>query len=200
MVCGGRWAYTYGALAGCAGGLFQGFRWIGGATPEQPFWHPTGAVPIPHTTTRALTTGPPTAAARTCTVRGRPRAVGTERFLDMLPSISHAFVPFQTPNFAQISPKRAPKSPHGGSGGPPSPNGGRRHPPGPLRPGRGSAGGGGLIHTARWRGALEAYSRDFAGSVVPPPNSRFGTPLEPCRSHTQPGPVALVKNARFSAV
>jgi hypothetical protein len=83
--------------------------------PKKPFWHRTGTVPIPHTTTRALPTGPPTAAVHIRTVRGTPWAVGAERFLGMLPSVSQAFVSSQTPNFAQISPKRAPKSPHGAS-------------------------------------------------------------------------------------
>jgi hypothetical protein len=67
--------------------------------PKKPFWHPTGAVPIPHTTTRALPTGPPTAAVHTRTVRGRPRAAGAERFLGMLSSVHQAFLPSQTPNF-----------------------------------------------------------------------------------------------------
>jgi hypothetical protein len=156
--------------------------------PKKPFRHPTGAVPIPHTATRALPTRPPTAAVHTRTVRGRPRAAGAERSLVMLPSVPQAFLPPQTPNFDQISPKRGPKSPHGGSGGPPSPNGGRRHPPGPPRPGRGPGWGGGLINTARWRGALEACSRDSAGSAVPPvaPRTAPGTPPKPCRSRTQP--------------
>ena len=98
--------------------------------PKKPFWHPTGAVPIPHTTTRALLTGPPTAAVHTRTVHGRPRAAGAERFLGMLPSVSQAFLPSQTPNFAQISPKRAPKSPHGGLRWSPEPE---RGPPAPTR-------------------------------------------------------------------
>ena len=98
--------------------------------PKKPFWHSTGAVPIPHTTTRALPTGPPTAAVHTRTVRGRPRTAGAKRFLDMLPSVSQAFLPSQTPNFAQISPKRAPKSPHGGLRRPPEPE---RGPPAPTR-------------------------------------------------------------------
>ena len=98
--------------------------------PKKTFWHPTGAVPIPHTTTRALLTGPPTAAVHICTVRGRPRAAGAEHFLGMLPSVSQAFLPSQTPNFAQISPKRAPKSPHGGLGRPSEPE---RGPPAPTR-------------------------------------------------------------------
>jgi len=89
--------------------------------PKKTCWHPTGAVPIPHTTTRALLTGPPTAAVHTRTVRGRPRAAGAERFLGMLPSVSQAFLPSQTPNFGQVSPKRAPKSAHGGLGRPPEP-------------------------------------------------------------------------------
>ena len=88
------------------------------------------AVPIPHTTTRALPTPTPTAAVHTRTVRGRPRAAGTERFLGMLPSVSQAFLPPKTPNFDQISPKRAPKSAHGGLGRPPEPE---RGPPAPTR-------------------------------------------------------------------
>jgi hypothetical protein len=92
--------------------------------------HPTGAVLIPHTTTRALPTGPPAAAVHIRTVRGRPWAAGAERSLGMLPSVSQAFLPSLTPNFAQISPKRAPKSPHGGLGWPPEPE---RGPPAPTR-------------------------------------------------------------------
>jgi hypothetical protein len=60
---------------------------------KKPFWHPTGAVPISHTTTHALPMGPPTAAVHTHTVRGRPRAVGAERILGMSPSVSQAFLP-----------------------------------------------------------------------------------------------------------
>jgi hypothetical protein len=105
----GRRAYKYGAPAGCAGGLFQGFRRIGGATNvalDSP-WHPSEAMPIPHTTTRALPTPMPTATVHTRTVRGRPRAAGAERFLGMLPSVSQAFLPSKTPNFGQISLVRA---------------------------------------------------------------------------------------------
>jgi hypothetical protein len=98
--------------------------------PKKPCWHPTGAVPIPHTTTHTLPTGPPTAAVHTRTVHERPRAAGAERSLDTLPSVSQAFVPSQTPNFVQISPKRAPKSPHGGLKRPPEPE---RGPPAPAR-------------------------------------------------------------------
>ena len=65
--------------------------------PKKPFRHPTGAVPIPHTTTRALPTGPPTAAVHTRMVRGRPRAAGAERSLDILSSVSQAFLPSHTP-------------------------------------------------------------------------------------------------------
>ena len=61
-------------------------------TPKKPFRHPTEAVPIPHTTTRALPTPTPTAAVHTRTVHGRPRAAGAERFLGMLPSVPHAFL------------------------------------------------------------------------------------------------------------
>ena len=89
--------------------------------PKKPFRHPTEAVPIPHTTTRALPTPTPTAAVHTRTVRGRPRAAGAERFLRALPSVSQAFLPSRTPNLAQISPKRGPKSPHEGMGRPPEP-------------------------------------------------------------------------------
>ena len=128
----GRRVYKYGAPAGSVGGLFQGFRRIGGAASGAPdsHGHPTGAVPIPHTTTRALLTEPPTAAVHTRTVRGRPRVAGAERFFGMLPSVSQAFLPSQTPNFAQISPKRAPKSPHGGLRWSPEPE---RGPPAPTR-------------------------------------------------------------------
>ena len=80
--------------------------------PKKPFWHPTEAVPIPHTTTRALPPPTPTAAVHTRTGRGRPRAAGAERCLGMLPSVSQAFLPSQAPNFDQIPPKRGPKSPH----------------------------------------------------------------------------------------
>ena len=65
-------------------------------TPEKPFRHPTEAVPIPHTTTRALPTPTPTAAVHTRTVHGRPRAAGAERFLGMLSSVSQAFLPSWT--------------------------------------------------------------------------------------------------------
>ena len=99
-------------------------------TPKKPFRHPTEAVPIPHTTTRALPTPTPTAAVHTRTVHGRPRAAGAERFLGMLPSVSQAFLPPKTPNFDQISPKRGPKSPHGGLGRPPEPE---RGPPASTR-------------------------------------------------------------------
>ena len=71
--------------------------------PKKPFRHPTEAVPIPHTTTRALPTPMPTAAVHIRTVRGRLRAAGAERFLVMLPSVSQAFLPPKTPNFDQIS-------------------------------------------------------------------------------------------------
>jgi hypothetical protein len=111
---------------------------------KKPFWHPTGAMPIPHTATLTLPMEPPAAAVHTRTVRGRPRAAGAERFLDTHLSVSQAFLPSHTPNFAQISPKRAPKSSHRGSGGPPSPNGAHRHPPGPPRPRRGLGGAAGL--------------------------------------------------------
>ena len=47
--------------------------------PKKPFWHPTEAVPIPHTTTRALPPPTPTAAVHTRTVRGTPRAAGATR-------------------------------------------------------------------------------------------------------------------------
>jgi hypothetical protein len=77
--------------------------------PKKPFWHPTGAVPISHTTTRALPTGPPTAAVHTRTVRWRPQAAGAERFLGMLPSVSQALLPSQTPNFAEKSPEKLPR-------------------------------------------------------------------------------------------
>ena len=90
----GRWAYTYGALAGCARGKFQGFRRIGGtasgALVDSPR-HPTEAMPIPHTTTRALPTRPPTAAVHTHTVHGRPRAAGAERFLGMFLGVLKRF-------------------------------------------------------------------------------------------------------------
>jgi hypothetical protein len=41
---------------------------------------------------------------------------------------------------------------------------------------------------APWRGALEACSRDSAGSAAPPlaPHTAMGAPPEPCRSRTQP--------------
>ena len=105
---------------------------------------------------------------------------------------SRAFLRRFCPPKPQISTKfrrkEARKAPTGGSGGPPSPNGGRRHPPGPPRPGRGPGWGGGLINTARWWGALEACSRDSAGSAVPPvaPRTAPGTPPKPCRSRTRP--------------
>jgi hypothetical protein len=98
--------------------------------PKKPFWHPAGVVPIPHTITHALPTGPPSAAMHIHMIRGRPRAAGAERFLGMLPSVSHAFLPSQTPNFAQILPKIAPQSPHGGLGRPPEPE---RAPSAPTR-------------------------------------------------------------------
>jgi hypothetical protein len=137
---------------------------------------------------RALPTGPPTAAVHIRTVHGRPRAAGAERLLVMLPSISQAFLPPRPQISTKFRRKEARKAPTGGSGGPPSPNGGRRHPPGPPRPGRGPGWGGGLINTARWWGALEACSRDSAGSAVPPvaPRTAPGTPPEPCRSRTRP--------------
>ena len=87
-------AYKYGALVGCTGGLFQGFRRIGGAAsgaPDSP-WHPSEAVPIPHTTTRALPTPMPTAAVHIRTVHERPRAAGAERVLVLLPRVSQAFL------------------------------------------------------------------------------------------------------------
>ena len=55
---------------------------------------------------------------------------GAERSLGMLPSVSQAFLPPQTPNFDQISPKRGPKSPHEGLGRPPEPE---RGPPASTR-------------------------------------------------------------------
>ena len=85
--------------------------------PKKPFPHPTEAVPIPHTTTRALPPPTPTAAVHTRTVRGRPRAAGAERFLDMFLGLSQAFLPSHAPNFAQKSPKRGSKSPRGLGGG-----------------------------------------------------------------------------------
>ena len=112
--------------------------------PKKPFWHPTGAVPISHTTTRALPTPTPTAAVHTRTVRGRPRAAGAERFLGMLPSVSQAFLRSQTPKFAQISPKRAPKNPHGGLGRPPEPERAAGIHPGRPDPGGGLGGAAGL--------------------------------------------------------
>jgi hypothetical protein len=129
--------------------------------PKKPFWHPTRAGPIPHTTTRALPTRPPTAAVHTRTVRGRPRAARAERFLDTLLSVSQAFLPSQTPNFAPISPKRAPKSPHGGLGRPPPHPQPERGPPAPTRaaPTRAGPGwGGGLINVARRPGAPVALA------------------------------------------
>ena len=84
---------------------------------KKPFRHLTGAVPIPHTTTRALPTRPSTAAVYTRTVRGRPRAAGAERFLDMFLGLSQAFLPSHAPHFAQKSPKRGSKSPRGLGGG-----------------------------------------------------------------------------------
>ena len=98
--------------------------------PKKPFRHPTEAVPIPHITTRALPTPMPTATVHIRTVHGRPRAAGAERVLGMLPSVSQAFLPPKTPNFDQISPKRGPKSPHGGLGRPPEPE---RGPPASTR-------------------------------------------------------------------
>jgi hypothetical protein len=99
--------------------------------PKKPFRDPSEAVPIPHTTTRALPTQPPTAAVHTRTVRGRPWAADSERFLGMFPCVSRAFLPSHTPNFAQILPKRGPKHPRGqDSDGPPEPE---RGPPAPTR-------------------------------------------------------------------
>jgi hypothetical protein len=117
---------------------------------------------------------------------------GRRAFLPLSWVCSLAFLTRFCPPRPQISAKfrrkEARKAPTRGSGGPPSPNGGHRHLPGPPRPRWGPGWGGGLINTARRWGALEACSRDSAGSVVPPvaPRTALGTPPKPCRSRTQP--------------
>ena len=113
--------------------------------PKKPFRHPTEAVPIPHTTTRALPTPMPTAAVHIRTVRGRLRAAGAERFLVMLPSVSQAFLPPKTPNFDQISPKKGPeKPPRGARAAPRARTGAAGIHPGRPDPGGGLGGTAGL--------------------------------------------------------
>jgi hypothetical protein len=66
--------------------------------------------PISHTTACALHTGPPMAAVHTRTVHGSARAAVGERSLDVLPGVPQAFLPSQTPKFAEKMPQTPPIS------------------------------------------------------------------------------------------
>ena len=113
--------------------------------PKKPFRHPTEAVPIPHTTTRALPTPMPTAAVHIRTVRGRPRAAGAERSLVMLPSVSQAFLPPQNPKFRpNFAEKRREKPPLGARAAPRARTGAAGTHPGRPDPGGGLGGAAGL--------------------------------------------------------